>query len=346
MNEMIGLAYYAEIPSVFIDVQRTGPSTGMPTRTQQGDLLEVAYASHGDTKHVALFPADPAECFDFAVRAFDLAERFQTPVFLVSDLDIGMNDWVCRRLEWDDEYVPDRGKVLDAEELEAMAERGEAYHRYLDTDGDEIPYRTLPGDHPHGAYFTRGSGHTKWGTYTEDADEYTEVVDRLARKVDAAAEAVPAPVVERREGAELGIVTLGGCDAAVREAADRLAERGVALDFLRVRGFPFAAAVEEFLEAHPLNFVVEQNRDAQLLTLLVNETRVKKERLASVRRYGGLPLSAVHVVEDVLDVLEERGIGRAKARAEIVRPASGDGRREWDGAGEEAPRRAAGGRGA
>jgi len=326
MNEFIGLAYYAEIPSVFIDVQRTGPSTGMPTRTQQGDLLEVAYASHGDTKHVALFPADPRECFEFAVRAFDLAERFQTPVFLVSDLDIGMNDWVCPRFTWDDGYRPDRGKVLGPEELEAMAARAEAYHRYLDVDGDGIPYRTLPGEHPHGAYFTRGSGHTKWGTYTEDAGEYTEVVDRLARKVASAAERVPAPLVELREGAEVGIVTVGGCDGAVREAVDRLAGSGVVADYLRVRGFPFSASVEEFLEAHRLNIVVEQNRDAQLRALLVAETRVTKERLASVRRYGGLPLSAVHVVEGVTSALEERGLDGVRS-----------------GAGEEPSRRAAGG---
>ena len=308
MNEFIGLAYYAEIPTVFIDVQRTGPSTGMPTRTQQGDLLEVAYASHGDTKHVCLFPADPAECFEFAVRAFDLAERFQTPVFLVSDLDIGMNDWVCERFAWDDGYEPDRGKVLGADELAAMAERDEPFYRYLDVDGDGIPYRSLPGDHPHGAFFTRGSGHTKWATYTEDADEYTEVVDRLARKVEGAAEAGPAPVLERRPGAELGIVTVGGCDGAVREACDRLAERGVALDYLRVRGFPFSEAVEDFLLEHPLSFVVEQNRDAQLHQLLVAETAVTKDRLASVRRYGGLPLSAVHVVEGVVGAMEERGL--------------------------------------
>ncbi|NJD19437.1 MAG: 2-oxoacid:acceptor oxidoreductase subunit alpha, partial [Gemmatimonadetes bacterium] len=193
MSEFIGLAYYAEVPSVFVDVQRTGPSTGMPTRTQQGDLILTAYASHGDAKHIALYPADPKECFEFAVAAFDLAERFQTPVFLISDLDIGMNDWVIPRLEWDDAYRPDRGKVLSAEELE----KAKSFFRYLDVDGDGIPYRTLPGEHPKGAYFTRGSGHDKYGRYTEDDAAYVEVVDRIARKVASAADRVPAPEVHR-----------------------------------------------------------------------------------------------------------------------------------------------------
>src|SRR5687768_2334949 len=197
MQEFIGLAYYTEIPAVFFDVQRVGPSTGMPTRTQQGDLMSLAYASHGDTKHLVLFPANPEECFTFAVRAFDLAERFQTPVFVASDLDIGMNDWMCRKLTWDDAYRPDRGKVLDAEDLERI----ERFYRYLDTDGDGIAARTLPGTHPKGAYFTRGSGHDRFGGYTEDSDAYQEVMDRLARKVAGAAPAVPAPEVHRREGA-------------------------------------------------------------------------------------------------------------------------------------------------
>ncbi|MFQ5680265.1 MAG: 2-oxoacid:acceptor oxidoreductase subunit alpha [Gemmatimonadota bacterium] len=307
MNEFIGLAYYAEVPSVFFDVQRTGPSTGMPTRTQQGDLTLVAYASHGDTKHIVLFPGDPGECFSFAVQAFDLAERFQTPVFVLSDLDIGMNEWMVAALEWDDAYRPDRGKVLGAEELEKM----DQFHRYLDVDGDGIPYRTLPGVHPKGAYFTRGSGHTKYGRYTEDAEEYTEVVDRIARKIRGAAAHVPAPEIRPRPGARLGIVTVGGCDRAVREAADRLEENGVRLDYMRVRGFPFDAPVGEFLRAHSLNFVVEQNRDAQLLGLLALETGVDRDRLASIRYYGGLPLSARHVVEGVENHLAARDGRRA-----------------------------------
>ena len=300
MNEFIGLAYYAEVPSVFIIVQRTGPSTGMPTRTQQADLLLAAYASHGDTKHIVLLPADPEECFTMAVQAFDLAERFQTPVFLLTDLDIGMNDWVCRKFRWDDAYRPDRGKMLDAEQLEKM----QAFYRYLDVDGDGIPYRTRPGVHAKGAYFTRGSGHNKYGGYTEDAEEYAEVMERLARKVASAAHAVPPSVIHTREGAEIGIVAAGSSNPAVLEAVELLAEQGVAADYLRVRGFPFDPAVEEFLMAHEVNFVVEQNRDGQLKSLLTLETRVPKERLRSVRYFGGLPLSADHVVRGVLQALE------------------------------------------
>ncbi len=296
MSEFIGLAYYTEIPSVFIDVQRTGPSTGMPTRTQQGDLMLIAYASHGDTKHIALFPADPKECFEFAVAAFDLAERFQTPVFLVSDLDIGMNDWMIPRLRWDDAYRPDRGKVLSAEELEEI----ESFSRYLDVDGDGIPYRTLPGVHPKGAYFTRGSGHDKHAKYTEDAEAYMEVVDRIARKVRSARDHVPAPEVhETPGGASVGIVTLGGCHWAVLEARDELLTDGVAVDYLRVRGFPFDDTVERFLAEHETVFVVEQNRDAQLRSLLILETEVPKDKLVSLTYYGGQPLSKGHVLEGV-----------------------------------------------
>ena len=270
MSEFIGLAYYAEIPAVFVDVQRVGPSTGMPTRTQQGDIAAVAYASHGDTKHIALFPANPEESFHMAVEAFDLAERFQSPVFLVQDLDIGMNDWMIPKLRWDDSFVPDRGKVLGAAELEKI----QKFYRYMDVDGDGIPYRSLPGVHPKGAYFTRGSGHTSRGTYTEDADEYTEVMDRLSRKIDSAASEVPAPAVRMREGATMSLVTIGSCDGAVREAADILERQGLPVNYMRVRGFPFDTLVREFLDAHELNIVVEQNRDAQLRRLLVNETEV------------------------------------------------------------------------
>ncbi|CAN5649892.1 2-oxoacid:acceptor oxidoreductase subunit alpha [soil metagenome] len=300
MSEFIGLAYYAEVPGVFFDIQRTGPSTGMPTRTQQGDLLLTAYASHGDTKHIVLYPADPVECFTMAVQTFDIAERFQTPVFMLSDLDIGMNDWLCPRLTWDDAYRPDRGVVLGAEQLETMQQ----YFRYLDDDGDEIAARTLPGQHPRGAYFTRGSGHTKYGTYTEDAAEYVDVVDRLARKIDSAAEALPAPVVTRADAAapaRIGIVSVGSTQAAISEAAEMLASLGVAVDCMRIRGFPFAAAVEQFLLEHEVVCVVEQNRDAQLRSLLLLETAATKDRLHSVLDYGGVPLSADTVVKGVLD---------------------------------------------
>jgi 2-oxoglutarate ferredoxin oxidoreductase subunit alpha len=273
----------------------------MPTRTQQGDILECAYASHGDTKHIVLFPANPSECFDCAVKAFDLAEQFQTPVFVLSDLDIGMNDWMIPKLTWDDSYRPDRGKVLTAEQLE----QAKSFYRYLDVDGDGIPYRTLPGTHPRGAYFTRGSGHNKFGGYTEDAEEYTELVDRLDRKVQRATRAVPAPIVQTRPGTKLGLITIGGCHAACVEAMDLLAREGVALDYMRVRGFPFGDEVSKFLDAHEINFVVEQNRDGQLRNLLMLETGVPVEKMESVRYYGGFPMSAHHVINGVKAKLEK-----------------------------------------
>ncbi|MFN2397224.1 MAG: 2-oxoacid:acceptor oxidoreductase subunit alpha [Gemmatimonadaceae bacterium] len=302
MSEFIGLAYYTETPAVFFDVQRTGPSTGMPTRTQQGDLLSIVYASHGDTKHIALFPANPAECFELAVQAFDLAERFQTPVFVASDLDIGMNDWMCPRLKWDDGYRPDRGKVLNAADLEKIAR----FSRYFDADGDGIAARTMPGVHPTGAYFTRGSGHDKDGAYTENADAYREVLDRIARKLENAASAVPAPEIRTQNGAEFGIVSIGGCHAAVAEAVDRLKDEvggGIALDYMRIRAFPFSAAVADFLNSHERNFVVEQNRDAQLRTLLAAEAGVARDRMIPILDYGGLPLSAQRVVSGVMEHL-------------------------------------------
>ena len=301
MSEFLGLAYYAEVPGVFFDVQRTGPSTGMPTRTQQADLLLIAYASHGDTKHIALFPANPGECFYMAVQAFDLAERFQTPVFVVTDLDIGMNDWMVEKLRWDDAYRPDRGKVLTEAELETI----EKFHRYLDRDGDGIAARTLPGVHPKGAYFTRGSGHNKFGGYTEDPAEYTEVMERLARKINRAGESVPAPIVQRREGARLGLLSIGGCDAAAREALDQLEAEGLPIDYLRVRGFPFAQSVVEFLHEHEWNYVVEQNRDGQLRSLLALETEFPMDRMVAMRYYGGMPLSAQHVRDGIRKHLAE-----------------------------------------
>ncbi len=300
MEEFIGLAYYGEVPGVFFDIQRTGPSTGMPTRTQQGDLMAIAYASHGDTKHIMLFPANPAECFHMAVQAFDLAERFQTPVFVVSDLDIGMNDWMVPRLQWDDGYVPDRGKVLTAADLEQVKK----FSRYLDVDGDGIAARTLPGVHPKGAYFTRGSGHDKHAAYTEDAAEYQEVVDRLKRKVDGAATHVPAPGLHGHAGADVGLISIGGCHAAVLEALDLLHDHGIDAEYMRIRGFPFAPSVHEFLESHEQVFVVEQNRDAQLRSLLALETGVARDEMIAVLDYGGLPLTAERVVQAVTSHLE------------------------------------------
>ncbi|HEV3312515.1 MAG TPA: 2-oxoacid:acceptor oxidoreductase subunit alpha [Chloroflexota bacterium] len=343
MNELLGLAYYAEIPAVIVDVQRTGPSTGMPTRTQQGDILECAYASHGDTKHILLFPSDPSECFEFAVKSFDLAERFQTPVFMLSDLDIGMNDWVVPRLAWDDSYRPDRGRVLDAEQLQKL----ERFYRYSDWDEDFIAPRTIPGSSEKGAFFTRGSGHNKLGAYTEYPEEYQEVVDRIKLKHAAAAKHVPEPIIvpsaefrakgapkpqnrsaeamnentpqsegmdagpsrawESMSGTELriGVVTVGGCDLAVREALTILAARGVSADYMRIRAFPFATSVEGFLVDHDINFIVEQNRDGQLRSLLTLETPVFKRRLRSLLVYGGFPLSAQHVVDGITAQLEK-----------------------------------------
>ncbi len=299
MSEFIGLAYYAEVPAVFFDIQRTGPSTGMPTRTQQGDLLLCAYASHGDTKHILLFPADPGECFDFAVRAFDLAERFQTPVFVLSDLDIGMNDWMVPRLQWDDAYRPDRGKVLLAEELEHITQ----FHRYVDVDGDGVAARTLPGVHPKGAFFTRGSGHNRNGGYTEDAAEYTDVMLRLTKKLETAALSLPAPEVSTTPGAIAGIVSLGGCHRAIVEAVALLGERGIAVNYMRLRGFPFVPEVGAFLREHARIFVVEQNRDGQLASLLSIETGFCRDKLEHVGTFGGLPLSAGDVVEHIVAAL-------------------------------------------
>lgn len=301
MSEFLGLAYYAEIPAVLVDVQRVGPSTGMPTRTQQADLLLCAYASHGDTKHILLFPAHPAECFEFAVRSFDLAEKFQTPVILMSDLDIGMNDWVVPRFSWDDSYKPDRGRVLSPEEIEKLI----AFHRYSNEDENFVTPRTLPGFSPRGAYMTRGSGHNRLGGYTELPEEYQDVVDRLAKKHGAAAKFVPPPVIglsrssrgKRRGRAAFSLVTLGGCDVAVCEALDILSKRGIPGDYMRIRGFPFGAEVETFLNAHEVNYIVEQNRDHQLKSLIALETNVPKEKLRSLLYYGGYPLSADQVVE-------------------------------------------------
>jgi 2-oxoglutarate/2-oxoacid ferredoxin oxidoreductase subunit alpha len=302
MNEFVGLAYYAEVPCVIFDVQRVGPSTGMPTRTQQCDLLLCAYASHGDTRHVLLFPADPAECFTLAVTAFDLAERLQTPVFVLSDLDIGMNDWMVPELKWDDAYRPDRGKVLGADEVAKL----EKFYRFVDRDGDGITYRTLPGVSPKAAYFTRGSGHNQYGAYTEDSAEYRQVLDRLKRKFATAATLVPKAVLEGTGNREVGIVSVGSCDAPIREALGRLAADGLALDYLRVRGFPFGSEVESFLAAHARILVIEQNRDAQLKSLLTLETAVEKAKLHSILHYDGLPMTADFVAESVLAVLGGR----------------------------------------
>jgi 2-oxoglutarate ferredoxin oxidoreductase subunit alpha len=293
MQEFIGLAYYAEVPSVFVDVQRVGPSTGMPTRTQQSDLFSCAYASHGDTKHICIYPSDPKECFEMAPVAFDLAERFQTPVFVVSDLDIGMNDWMVPKLTWDEKYVPDRGKVLTAAELEKVAKWG----RYQDTGGG-IPSRTLPGSGGKGAFFTRGSGHTLNAVYTEDSPEYQAVLDRIALKMRTAANAVPKPVIHGT-GSDIGIVAVGGTSGAVMEAVATLKEQGIAADFMRIRGFPFGEEVDAFMKDHDRIYVVEQNRDAQLRSMLAIELGIARDQMIPVLDYAGLPLTAAIVVNAV-----------------------------------------------
>jgi 2-oxoglutarate ferredoxin oxidoreductase subunit alpha len=295
MNEFLGYGYFTEIPAVVFNVQRCGPSTGMPTRTQQADLMACAYASHGDTRHVLLFPSNPEEAFYQAVQAFDLAERLQTPVIVLTDLDIGMNDWMCRDLKWDDSYQPDRGKVLTAEQIAALPK----FNRYMDTDGDAIPARTLPGTHPKGAYFTRGSGHNMYGAYTEDAAEYQAVVDRLRRKFDTAKEYIPAPEVLVSDKCRAGILTIGSCDNAVKEARALLAESGVNLNYLRVKGFPFGKAVQDYLDSHDRIYVVEQNRDAQLRSMLLLETRVDPNKLVPVLHYDGLPILAKTVIDGI-----------------------------------------------
>ncbi len=296
MSEFIGFAYYAELPAVIFDVQRTGPSTGMPTRTQQCDLLSCAYASHGDTRHVLLFPANPEECFYMTVNAFDLADRLQTPVMILSDIDIGMNDWMCPDLKWDENYKPDRGKVLNAEQVESM----EKFYRYLDVDGDGIPYRTLPGEHPKGAFFTRGSGHNKYGAYTEDSDEYQDVVDRLLVKWETARKIVPEPEIEYSKFNKTAIVSLGSCDGAVKEALALLKEQNIGLNYCRVKAFPIGDAVRDFIDKHDQVYVVEQNRDAQLRSLLMLDAGIPQTKLEPILHYDGMPLNASFVVGRVL----------------------------------------------
>ncbi len=304
MSEFIGFAYYAELPAVIFDIQRTGPSTGMPTRTQQCDFLSCAFASHGDTRHVLLFPANPEECFYMSIEAFDLADELQTPVMVLSDLDIGMNDWMTPELKWDESYKPRRGKLLNAEQLEAI----EKFHRYLDTDGDGIPYRTLPGEHPKGSYFTRGSGHNKYGGYTEDAAEYQDVVDRLMVKWETARGMVPEPEIEYSEFNKTGIIAVGSSDGAIKEALVELKTRNVGINYCRAKAFPFSESIHEFVEKHDTIYVIEQNRDAQLRSLLILDTEQPPSKFVPMLHYNGLPINASFVVESVL---QEIAKGRA-----------------------------------
>ena len=290
MQEFVGLAYFAEIPAVIFDVQRAGPSTGMPTRTQQSDLLAAAYASHGDTKHIVLLPQDPTECFEMGAAAMDIADRFQTPVFVLLDLDIGMNEWLCEPFAWDDSRRMDRGKVMSAEELEA----GREFGRYLDVDGDGVPYRTYPGTHPSkGSYFTRGTSRDRYAKYTEVGSAYVDNMERLLRKFATAKTYVPHPV--QRAAAQPtrdGVIYIGSSSAAMDEALTALEADGIHLDALRIRAFPFHDDVMDFIARHDRVFAVEQNRDAQLRTMLMVEGNLDAARLVPVLHYDGTPITA------------------------------------------------------
>ncbi len=297
MQEFLGFAYFAEIPSVIFDVQRGGPSTGMPTRTQQSDLISCAYASHGDTKHVLLFPEDPTEAFEMGAAAFDLADRLQTPVFVMLDLDIGMNERLCRPFQWDDGNHFDRGKVMTRE----MLERGESFARYLDVDRDGIPYRTYPGTHPTaGAYFTRGTTKDSSAKYSEAGPDYVENMQRLLRKLETAKELVPAPV--ERTGAnqaKIGILYFGSTAPAMDEAFSILESAGIVANGLRIRAFPFSDRIPEFIAAHDHVFIVEQNRDGQLRSMLINECGLSPERLIAVLHYDGTPSTARFITSEI-----------------------------------------------
>ncbi|MDM0117323.1 2-oxoacid:acceptor oxidoreductase subunit alpha [Variovorax sp. J22R133] len=297
MTEFIGLAYFAEIPVTLINVQRGGPSTGMPTRTQQADILSCAYASHGDTKHVLLFPEDPHECFEHAAAALDLADRLQTPVFLMTDLDIGMNQRLCKPFAWDEGRLYDRGKVMTAEELEA----GRDFGRYKDVDGDGIPWRTLPGTHPtKGSFFTRGTTRDAYARYSERGPDYIYNMERLLKKIATAATLVPQPVLKpAAQKTKLGVIYFGSTSPSMDEALEALEERGIHLDAMRLRAFPFPDSVQAFLEAHTHVYVVEQNRDAQMRSLLVNELDANPARLIKVLHFDGTPITARFIVQAI-----------------------------------------------
>jgi 2-oxoglutarate ferredoxin oxidoreductase subunit alpha len=303
MQEFIGLSYFAEIPAVIFDVQRGGPSTGMPTRTQQSDILSAAYASHGDTKHVLLLPKDPGECFEFAAQAFDLSDRLQTTVFVMLDLDIGMNEWLVEPFRWDEARALDRGKVMD----HAMLESGRDFGRYLDVDGDGVPFRTYPGTHPtRGGYFTRGTSRNPYARYSEEGAVYVDNMQRLLRKFDTARALVPQPLrKDARRPTRYGVIYYGSTTPAMDEALDVLDAQGKALDALRVRAFPFPQEVFDFIAEHDRVFVVEQNRDAQLKTLVVTEGGIDPARLPSVLHYDGTPITARFIAGDIAKKLDQ-----------------------------------------
>ena len=302
MNEFLGLAYFAEIPLVLIDVQRTGPSTGMPTRTQQSDILEAAYASHGDTRHILLFPSTPKECFDFTATAFDLSEQLQTPVILMTDLDLGMNDHVSPPFSWDDNKEYQRGKVLDYDDLEEI----ERFGRYLDVDNDGITYRTIPGTHPtKGSFFTRGTSRDEYAAYTENSPAYQRNMDRLVKKWVTAREYVPSSqLYQKQHSSEYGILFFGTSQYAAEEAMDMLKEDKILVDGLRIKSFPFDQIAIDFLQNHKYIFVVEQNRDAQMKSLIMIELGISAEKLISVLNYDGLPITATNIVHQITHSLE------------------------------------------
>jgi 2-oxoglutarate ferredoxin oxidoreductase subunit alpha len=302
MQEFLGLAYFAEIPAVVFDVQRAGPSTGMPTRTQQCDLISCAYASHGDTKHVLLLPEDPAEAFDFAADAFDLADRLQTPIFVMLDLDIGMNHRLCRPLTWDDGRKYDRGKVMTAADLEA----GKDFGRYLDVDGDGIPYRTYPGTHPSkGSFFTRGTSRDRYARYTEEGAPYADNMQRLLRKFETAKDLVPRPLqANAAKPTKYGVIYYGSTSPAMDEAIHMIEARGHLLNRLRLRAFPFHSSVTSFVADHDFVFIVEQNRDGQLRSLIVNECSIDPVRLVPILHYDGTPITARFITRAIADHLD------------------------------------------
>lgn len=306
MSEFLGLAYFAELPAVLWDIQRAGPSTGMPTRTQQSDVLSAAFASHGDTKHPLLFPATPKECFDFAVTALDLADRLQTPIIVLSDLELGMNDNLSEPFEWDDDRAYDRGKVLTADQLDEV----EVFGRYLDVDGDGIGYRTYPGTHPEkGAFFTRGTSRDEFAAYTESPEKYQSNMERLIRKWETAAKLVPQAEVSSNES-RVGVLYYGTTALPMPEALDLLAPEGIKLDTCRVRAFPFGDEVTSFIEDHELVFVVEQNRDAQMRTLLIIEGEIDPKKLVPVNYYAGLSISADFIKKSISEYYQANKLAR------------------------------------
>jgi 2-oxoglutarate ferredoxin oxidoreductase subunit alpha len=313
MNEFLGLAYFSEIPVVLVDVQRSGPSTGMPTRTQQSDLLMAAYASHGDTKHVFLIPSTPAECFEMMADTFDLAEELQTPVMLLTDLDLGMNDHISEPLKWNPERQYKRGKVLTAEQLDKL----DRFGRYLDSDNDGIPYRTIPGTHPSkGSFFTRGSSHDEYAVYSEDSPTYVRIMDRLLKKFETAKSLVPKPHLYQKENKnKSGLLFFGTTTQSAEEAMDLFKEQGIEFDAIQIKAFPFNETVAEFIEAHETVFVIEQNRDAQMRTLLVNELEVDPKKLKKVLNFDGTPITADFIMNQILTQLPKSYLKNKEAIA-------------------------------